>query len=484
MRSAVRVVRAIGCRYRLALGPPRQGRSQIRTARSHGHRHDRGDDCRRGRDPAEPQSRHARQHPIVGHHRQDHRIGRDGVERDAKPLGNRLEVRDEFRRRLIALLRILRHHPRQHRREFIRNRGIQFPRIERVDVLMGVQLLGRSAFGHGRPAGECMVERAAERVDVAAHVGFARVERLLRRNVIEGAEGDARLRDAAVDRLRFEMPRQAHVHDFGPAIRRDENVRRLDVAMDHTALRGMSQTRRDLDHEPHAIPGSDRPAPVDRLPQRDPFHELERDEVQPLIFAAEVDAGHVVVVELGGGAGFLLEPRHAFEIERGFGGQDFEGDDAAEVEVAGLEYGRHAARADCLDQFEVPEAAARDGMRIAHHVRRGWRRRDVQFTGLRDDRRGVVRTRGQRNVRHHFRGIGAARRARMAPQHIRQGRVHLPRRTRRVGAFRRRGAIDRVGGRVLHSIRTRGAVAGGPFRFPQQCTKAARKKSAANAKIE
>ena len=35
--------------------------------------------------------------------------------------------------------------------------------------------------------------------------------------------------------------------------------------------------------------------------------ELEGDEVQPLVLAAEEDAGDVLVIELGGGAGFLVE---------------------------------------------------------------------------------------------------------------------------------------------------------------------------------
>ena len=71
------------------------------------------------------------------------------------------------------------------------------------------------------------------------------------------------------------------------------------------------------------------------------------------------------------GAGLLLEAAHALRVAGRLRRQDLEGHDAAEFEVAGLEHRGHAARADRLDQLEVPESPAHD----RGHVTGDWQRR-------------------------------------------------------------------------------------------------------------
>ena len=58
-------------------------------------------------------------------------------------------------------------------------------------VLVMVQLLGGGPFRHGRLPGEHVIERAAQGINIAAAVGLARLQRLLRRDVVECAQGDA-----------------------------------------------------------------------------------------------------------------------------------------------------------------------------------------------------------------------------------------------------------------------------------------------------
>ena len=112
-------------------------------------------------------------------------------------------------------------------------------RIERPDVggrllLVLDQLLQDRPAGEGRPAGEHVEERAAQRVEVAAHVDVARVAGLLGADVVERAQGHAALGQAVVAAA-LEPARQAHVDQLGPPLRRQDDVRRLDVAMDDAA---------------------------------------------------------------------------------------------------------------------------------------------------------------------------------------------------------------------------------------------------------
>ena len=135
--------------------------------------------------------------------------------------------------------------------------------------------------------------------------------------------------------------------------------------MDDAAFGRVVQAGGHLDHVADALGGRERAAPVDQLPQVVALDELEGDEVQPLVFAAEEDAGDVLVVELRRGAGFLLEAVDALGIACHLRRQDLQRDDAVEFEVARFQHGGHAARADGFDQLEVAEPAARDRRQIA-----------------------------------------------------------------------------------------------------------------------
>ena len=122
------------------------------------------------------------------------------------------------------------------------------------------------AAGEGHLTGQQEMEGAAEGIQVGADVGLARVEGLLRRDVVEGAHDGAfagQLAGGAVLILTGDA-REAHVEDLddGPAgdLRRlvgavlrlaaggpgDEQIARLDVAVDHALLVGVLQAERRL----------------------------------------------------------------------------------------------------------------------------------------------------------------------------------------------------------------------------------------------
>jgi len=94
--------------------------------------------------------------------------------------------------------------------------------------------------------------------------------------------------------------------------------------------------------------------------RRFPLDKLERDEVEFLILAAEEDACDVLVIELGGGPGFLVKAFDVFLILGQVGRQDLQRDKAIQLGVAGTQDGGHAAGAICSKQLEMSQPPAAD----------------------------------------------------------------------------------------------------------------------------
>src|SRR5262249_38338362 len=115
----------------------------------------------------------------------------------------------------------------------------------------------------------------------------------------------------------------------------------------------------DLKHQRDGV--RDRYAPAmgfHHLPQVVPFDELERNEMESLVLAKVVDAGDVVVVESGGSACFLLEPKQILGIGGEIRGKDLECDNPTQVEVASAEHCGHTASAYGFDQLEMAQSSA------------------------------------------------------------------------------------------------------------------------------
>ena len=178
------------------------------------------------------------------------------------------------------------------------------------------QLLQHRAFGKRRLAGEHEEQRAAERVDVAADVGVARIAGLLGRDVVERAERDAAGRQLVLGRVGLLEARQAHVDQLRRPFGRDQDVRRLDVAVHDVALPGVRQRVGDLQRVAERVGQRQRAVRVHQIADVRAFDVFEDDVVQAAVFADVVDAGDVRMIEPGGTAGFGLEAAMRLGVAR------------------------------------------------------------------------------------------------------------------------------------------------------------------------
>ncbi len=80
--------------------------------------------------------------------------------------------------------------------------------------------------------------------------------------------------------------------------------------------------------------------------------------MQALVFAAEVDARDVLVVELGGCAGLTLEAGDVLGVGRHLRRQDFQGDNATQLQIGGANDRGHAARSKRFNQFKMAQLPA------------------------------------------------------------------------------------------------------------------------------
>ena len=168
-----------------------------------------------------------------------------------------------------------------------------------------------------RPAGQHLVEHAAEGPDVGARIRLEPA-RLLRRHVGRGADDRARLRlDQGLPRGPIARPLavlgDAEVEDLHQPVRAHHDVLGLDVAVDDArAVRGRKGAR-DLHGDVERLGKRQRLA-VHEPPQRRAFDELRGHEAALVPLADLVDRDDVRVVEGGGGERLLPEPAHALLV--------------------------------------------------------------------------------------------------------------------------------------------------------------------------
>ena len=126
-----------------------------------------------------------------------------------------------------------------------------------------------------RLAGEAPVQHSAQAVEVGPDVGQVGVLGLLRGHVFERAEQHARLGEPLADVLG-----QAEVEQLGVVALGDQDVGRLDVAVDEATGVGGRQGRRDLVGELARPADGQRAAGADQRFQVRPVHELHDQVMQ------------------------------------------------------------------------------------------------------------------------------------------------------------------------------------------------------------
>ena len=110
-----------------------------------------------------------------------------------------------------------------------------------------------------------------------------------------------------VGELRRHEPRQAEVEDLDRAALGDEDVRRLDVAMDDAAAVGVLEALADLDREIDFPRQAHLLGPRSRRCRSSPSQVLHRQVGLPLVLAEIVDRDDVLVRQLTGGARLAKE---------------------------------------------------------------------------------------------------------------------------------------------------------------------------------
>ena len=127
--------------------------------------------------------------------------------------------------------------------------------------------------------------------------------RLLGGDVVGGAEDAA----GGGHPVLLELARDPEVGQLRPALGVDQDVLRLDVAVDHVAGVGDGEAAGDLDRVGERLLGVERADPGDPLLQRLPFDVLEDDVGVAAVLAGVDHRDDVGVGELGDRARLLAE---------------------------------------------------------------------------------------------------------------------------------------------------------------------------------
>ena len=197
-----------------------------------------------------------------------------------------------------------------------------------------------------RLAGERMVERAAQRVDVSAEVDLLAAA-LLRRDVVWGAPY---LVGVALHRS------EAEVHQLGRAVLGVEHVLWLHVAVNESLLRGKGERVHELladAHHAHRVKAAWIGLHV--LVERPAGHQLHRDVRHALLLSEGVYLGYVRMVEPRGRLRLALEALDELRVGPEFLQHDLDGHLAVEHLVARKVHAAHAAVAQLLLEQKVPE---------------------------------------------------------------------------------------------------------------------------------
>ena len=210
----------------------------------------------------------------------------------------------------------------------------------------------RGEAAHRDFAGEHFVKDHAERIDVRAVVHGLRLVELLGGHVARRAERHAGYRERVVGLLAAQEFREAEVGDLHTAAFINEDVLRLHVAVDDALLVRELQRVANLRHDGERLLGLHLPG-ADHLAQVYAVHEFHREIIQPAALAEVVDGDDVRVAELRERARLASEALDEIRRQRVGGRQDFQRDDAIQIELPRLVHDAHAAAPEQLEDFKL-----------------------------------------------------------------------------------------------------------------------------------
>ena len=139
---------------------------------------------------------------------------------------------------------------------------------------------------------------------------------------------------------------------------RCRKIGRLDVAVHDPPLVGAGEAGGDLGGDVHGL-GDRQGAAVQPVAQRLPLVEGHGDEQRAVLGLADlVDGADVGVVDLRGGPRLAQEPPLLLLGGAALAGEELQGHQAVELQVAGLVDHAHAAAAEALQDLVVRDGAA------------------------------------------------------------------------------------------------------------------------------
>jgi hypothetical protein len=150
---------------------------------------------------------------------------------------------------------------------------------------------------------------------------------------------------------------EAEVEDLDPAVSGQEEVLRLEVAVDDPLVMGGRETARDLGR---VVEGSCRGegTPPQPPPQGLAFEQLEDDEWCPVVLASVEDHEDVGMVQCARGLRLLREAPLTIGITQPVLVQDLDGDLAGEAGIAGAVDLAHPSRTERREDLVGPDAGS------------------------------------------------------------------------------------------------------------------------------
>src|SRR5665213_1852294 len=236
-------------------------------------------------------------------------------------LAESYEVRAQIFGRLVALLRRFRERLHDDRLEVRRNRFVEIRRRRYGAVHVLTRHLDRRVTNERRATGEHLVEDDAERVDIAATVDRSTLG-LFGREVRRGSHDRTFFGQLVFDRHRLG---DAEVGDLYLAIARDQNVARLDVAVNDTVAMRVTEGRRDLRYQSRRMRRRERSPAAQHVGERRAVHQFHDNEVRAVVFAPVKDRHDVRMREVRRRLGFATEALDEQRVGAEFRIQSFQG---------------------------------------------------------------------------------------------------------------------------------------------------------------
>ena len=210
---------------------------------------------------------------------------------------------------------------------------------------------------NGRLTNEQEVERVTEAVDIRPMIHLLRIHRLFGSHVAMGSEGRAVARQLMFFLRDGNLPEvgqtgQSQVGNLDHPARSQQQITRLDVAMDDAFFVGVLKTASRLERVVHRKAKRQRTMPIHTTVQITPADVLHRHVTQVGRDFGIVRPNNVGVRQIAARPNFASKTANApFGVEQPRA-QDFHGHDAVHAQLHAPIHAPHAARSNLIQQDE------------------------------------------------------------------------------------------------------------------------------------